>query len=230
MILAIVLSMVVLFGWQFFVAGPQLERRPAAGRRSPQAAAGRGRCAWPAGAAARQARRRAGGRCQRPPGSFADRDAALAATQRVTIDTADLCWLDQSHRRASRRPAAQAVSRDGRRQFADHHAADAGRRPNGYFAEQGWVPAAGTAIAVPDADRLDRRRRQPTLTATTPVTLLWDNGAGLIFRRTFAVDEHYLFTVTQTIENNDRGRRGAVPLCPRRPPRHAPGRQLLHPA
>ena len=26
MILAIVLSMVVIFGWQFFVAGPQLER------------------------------------------------------------------------------------------------------------------------------------------------------------------------------------------------------------
>ena len=26
MIIAIVLSMVVLFGWQFFVAGPQLER------------------------------------------------------------------------------------------------------------------------------------------------------------------------------------------------------------
>ena len=25
-ILAIVLSMIVLFGWQFFVAGPQLER------------------------------------------------------------------------------------------------------------------------------------------------------------------------------------------------------------
>ena len=44
-----------------------------------------------------------------------------------------------------------------------------------------------------------------TLTATTPVTLAWDNGAGLIFRRAISVDEHYLFTVSQSIENQTDG-------------------------
>ena len=39
------------------------------------------------------------------------------------------------------------------------------------------------------------------LTETTPVTLVWDNGAGLIFRRTMAVDENFMFTVTQSVEN-----------------------------
>ena len=39
------------------------------------------------------------------------------------------------------------------------------------------------------------------LTSETPVTLTADNGHGLIFHRRIAVDDHYMFTVTDTIEN-----------------------------
>ena len=39
------------------------------------------------------------------------------------------------------------------------------------------------------------------LSETTPVTLRWDNGQGLIFRRTIAVDANYMFTMTQSVEN-----------------------------
>ena len=39
------------------------------------------------------------------------------------------------------------------------------------------------------------------LTAEKPVNLTFDNGAGLIFHRTIAVDDQYMFTVTQSIEN-----------------------------
>lgn len=78
-----------------------------------------------------------------------------------------------------------------------------------YFAETGWV-AGGGAVNVPgpttrwtaDAD---------TLTPSQPVTLTWDNGEGLIFRRTFAVDEHYMFTVRQSVESR---RPDAVSLVP----------------
>ncbi len=40
-----------------------------------------------------------------------------------------------------------------------------------------------------------------TLTAGSDVTLTWDNGAGLIFRRTIALDDNYMFTVTQKVTN-----------------------------
>ena len=39
------------------------------------------------------------------------------------------------------------------------------------------------------------------LTETTPVTLVWDNGQGLVFRRVVAVDANYMFTITQSVEN-----------------------------
>jgi len=39
------------------------------------------------------------------------------------------------------------------------------------------------------------------LTETTPVTLVWDNGAGLTFRREMSIDANFMFTVVQSVEN-----------------------------
>jgi YidC/Oxa1 family membrane protein insertase len=47
----------------------------------------------------------------------------------------------------------------------------------------------------------------PTLTSAKPVTLTWDNGQGLVFRREIGVDEKFMFTVRDAVEN-----RGAAPV------------------
>src|SRR5213078_3341057 len=39
------------------------------------------------------------------------------------------------------------------------------------------------------------------LTPTAPVTLSWDNGAGLVFTRTITIDENYMFTVRDAVRN-----------------------------
>jgi len=39
------------------------------------------------------------------------------------------------------------------------------------------------------------------LAPNEPVTLSWNNGQGLVFYRRFALDENYMFTVTQRVEN-----------------------------
>ncbi|MCL4143642.1 UNVERIFIED_CONTAM: hypothetical protein GTU68_040504 [Idotea baltica] len=71
-----------------------------------------------------------------------------------------------------------------------------------YYALHGWVASVGaTADAVPNAATPWQVETGTTLTADTPVTLVWDNGAGLIFRKSFTIDEDFLFTVTQTVEN-----------------------------
>ncbi len=68
-----------------------------------------------------------------------------------------------------------------------------------YFAEFGWVAdTAGTK--VPGADT-QWTASGGKLTPTSPVTLTWDNGAGLGFTRTISVDENYMFTVRDAVKN-----------------------------
>ena len=54
---------------------------------------------------------------------------------------------------------------------------------------------------MPGANTEWRVEAGETLGVGSPVTLRWDNSSGLIFRRTISVDEDYLFTVAQTVEN-----------------------------
>jgi YidC/Oxa1 family membrane protein insertase len=71
-----------------------------------------------------------------------------------------------------------------------------------YYAVYGWSPAGGLdAKLVPDARTLWTVESGSSLAPAKPVTLRWDNGAGLVFRRVIEVDEDYLFTVTQSVEN-----------------------------
>ena len=71
-----------------------------------------------------------------------------------------------------------------------------------YYALHGWVAAVGaTADQVPSASTPWEVESGDTLAPGADVTLVWDNGAGLIFRKTFAVDDDFLFTITQSVEN-----------------------------
>lgn len=67
--------------------------------------------------------------------------------------------------------------------------------------DYGWV-AKDKNTPVPNKDTIWSVRGNQTLTKDTPVTLVWDNGQGLIFERIIALDEHYMFTVTQSVQNN----------------------------
>jgi YidC/Oxa1 family membrane protein insertase len=204
-ILAVVLSMVVLFGWQFFVAGPQLQRQQEQAQIAAEQAEAEAALATPT-TGTTTAAGTPGAVAADGTAVYADRAAAIAATSRVVIDTEDLhgsinltgARLDDLELKQYREtvdptsPIITLLTPSG--------------APNSYFAEQGWVAAAGATIALPDSNSVWAVEGDATtLTAATPVTLVWNNGAGLIFRRTFAVDEHYLFTVTQSVENTGTG-------------------------
>ena len=74
--------------------------------------------------------------------------------------------------------------------------------PGAYFASFGWTATEGIdATAVPGPDTLWSLESGDTLTSTSPVTLSWDNGVGQIFRTEISVDDSFLFTFTQSVEN-----------------------------
>ena len=188
-VLAVVLSTMVLLGWtvvadRFFPT----EAPPVASTAAPAGA--------PAAAALQGAAPAIAG-----PGAILGRDAALAASPRVAIDTPRLkgsinltgARFDDlvlpSYRQTNDKASLPV------RLFSPSRTADS------QFAQFGWVGAlAPPATAVWTADR-------PTLTPATPVTLSTTAPSGLVFRQKISVDKDFLFTVEQSIENP-----GAAPV------------------
>ncbi len=129
------------------------------------------------------------------------REQAIAATQRVAIETPrlrgsinltggsidDIALKDYRETIEANSPNIVLLSPAG--------------GPLPFYAEYGWVAAVGTTAALPAPNTVWAPEGPATLTPTTPVTLRWDNGQGLTFRRTIAVDNDYLFTVTDKVEN-----------------------------
>ena len=70
-----------------------------------------------------------------------------------------------------------------------------------YFAEFGWTSNA--PVDLPTAETV-WKTSDTELTAKTPVTLTWQNKQGLKFIRQISVDENYMFTVTDRVENNSK--------------------------
>ena len=81
-----------------------------------------------------------------------------------------------------------------------------------YFATFGWTATEGIdAAAVPGPDTLWAIESGQTLTPTSPITLVWDNGAGQVFRNEISVDDDFMFTFAQSVENTTSGTVSARP-------------------
>jgi YidC/Oxa1 family membrane protein insertase len=71
-----------------------------------------------------------------------------------------------------------------------------------YFAAFGWAATEGIdPTAVPGPDTLWALESGDVLTPDSPVTLVWDNGAGQIFRTTISVDDRFMFSFAQSVQN-----------------------------
>jgi YidC/Oxa1 family membrane protein insertase len=72
--------------------------------------------------------------------------------------------------------------------------------PKPYYVQYGWTAPPGSGVKVPGVDTL-WTASAPELTTGKPVTLSWDNGAGLTFQIVFSIDDNYMFTVEQHVQN-----------------------------
>ena len=199
LIIAIALSLAVLLGWQYFIAGPQIERaRQHEIAQQAQVPAAKPGASPAAGAAPAQ------GVGPAAPAAPAEaptlsRDAALQQSPRVPI--------------TSGKVSGSIDLRGGRlddlRLTEFHETVDPGSpsivllspsgTAEGYFAEFGWIAPPGTA--APGPDTVWTVPADAKLTPETPVTLTYDNGAGLVFTRKIALDQAYLFTISDAVAN-----------------------------
>jgi YidC/Oxa1 family membrane protein insertase len=71
-----------------------------------------------------------------------------------------------------------------------------------YYALYGWTPSGGLGYEdVPTSDTPWEVESGTRLTPDTPITLVWENASGLVFRRTIAIDDRFMFEITQSVEN-----------------------------
>ncbi|HEX7074180.1 MAG TPA: membrane protein insertase YidC [Hyphomicrobiaceae bacterium] len=194
LLIAIILSIAVLLGWQMIFGTPQAPRneagRPAPTETAPEAAkpAAPGTVAPPSA-----------------PAVAPTRQAALAESPRVEIDTPsvrgsialkggridDLVLKRYRETVDPNSPNIVLLSPPG--------------GPDSYFAEYGWVAPSGTNLSLPGPDTVWQVEKGGPLTPNNPITLVWDNQQGLIFRRTISIDDKYMFKVTDAVENNTGG-------------------------
>ena len=72
------------------------------------------------------------------------------------------------------------------------------------FAQVGWLAPSGTTLAagtLPDGTTQWQAPAGAKLTPATPVVLTWTNPQGAIFTITYAIDADYMISVTQSVAN-----------------------------
>ncbi len=205
LILAIVVSAVIWLGFYFLYEQPRLREQQAA-LEAAQRAQQTEQVQQTAPAVTDTAGVPVPGQAAVAPAApvTADRAAVIAASPRVAID--------------SPRLKGSIALKGGRLDdivLKDYRTAVDPRSPNivlltppgapeAYFAEFGWTTdQAGIAagIELPD-ENTEWQADGSALTADRPLTLSWDNGQGLRFSRTIAIDGNNLFTVTQRVESS----------------------------
>lgn len=218
LILALALSALVFLGWQILVEGPrkaeqeaaqkaaqlkeqaaqQVQQKPAEQARAKTTSNG---THVPQSASEESA---AGG--TRTPAaegkSGLTRKEALATSSRVDIDTPslsgsialkggridDLILKQFSQTTDANSPKVVLLSPSG--------------SPDPYFEQSGWLGSAAGDMKLPNDSTVWKLEKPGArLTPQNPVVLVYNNGKGLIFRRKISVDDKYMFSINQEVEN-----------------------------
>ena len=71
---------------------------------------------------------------------------------------------------------------------------------NPYYIETGWKELKDTEVELPDLETI-WKTNSTNLTPSNPVTLSWTNNQNITFKINYTIDDEYMFSITQEIEN-----------------------------
>ena len=75
-----------------------------------------------------------------------------------------------------------------------------------YWVDAGWLAPRGAEFILPNEESLWKLESQNSiLSPTSPISISWNNGQGLKFIQTYSVDNNYLFSFKQEVENSSPG-------------------------
>jgi YidC/Oxa1 family membrane protein insertase len=215
LLLAIVLSILVLIGWQIMFVNPKIKdereraSRQAATQQQPATqpgapAPGPGTPAAPgtSPASAPTPPGQAPGVAAPPrPVAALSREDALKAGARVPLQSPslvgsislkggridDIRLVRYREQPTPTSPTVVLLSPSG--------------APDPYYAEFGWLAPAGAQVKAPDWSTDWRVESGSALAPGSPVTLVYEDGLGHTFRRKYSVDADYMFTIEDSVTN-----------------------------
>ncbi|MCL6705688.1 membrane protein insertase YidC [Pseudomonas sp. R2.Fl] len=207
--IAIALSVLIVLAWQFLYMNPRIEAQRQAQQAQQAQQAAQQQTAQETGQAP------AGTVEGTLPGSTqaaaeATREQAIAKSPRVAVETNAL--IGSINLTGAR---LDDLRLKDYRETVDHNSPiitllSPSDSKGGYFAELGFIGST-EAGSVPGPSTVWTLAEGERLTETTPVTLTYTNEAGLTFTRKISIDEHYMFTVEDTVSNAGGG---AVSVSP----------------
>ncbi|QPC89589.1 membrane protein insertase YidC [Mesorhizobium sp. INR15] len=203
--ITIALSVLILTVWQVFYMNPRVEAQREAAKVEAQRVEEQKKAVEGANPPGTGAPAVQGAIPNAPGGSTtspASRDQAIAGTARVKIDTPSLSGsINLTGARLDDlklKHYTETVDKNS----PEIELLNPAALPNGYFAEVGFSSNVEQTGAVPGSDTVWTVAGNPTLTPATPVELTYTNDKGLTFKRTVSVDNDYMFTVSDTVQNS----------------------------
>ena len=195
LLMAVVLSMIVLLGWQIFVIQPEMEKEAAEQERIAAEMAQSAATANESG---------------QPSASAASGTPAIInnTAPAKAVDTAKRIVIDAPLVRGSfsvRGARLDDVILTSYNETLDEnseniHFLKKTSSDTPFFAEFGWS-SSDSGQTMPSADSLWSADRD-VLSPATPVTLTWDNGQGLQFTRRISINDDYLFVFEDSVTSS----------------------------
>ena len=213
MLIAIGLSLAILLGFQFFYEFPKMEKererqaeiaaQESADNPLPKTQSNQNNDIQAPGVGA------SAPSVQASVATAVQRAEALASSPRINIDTPTVYGsISLEGGRIDDlvlKNYGQDVGEDAERIHLLHPVG----APKSYYAEFGWVGSSND-LKLPGPNTR-WKSNQTELAPGKPVTLSWDNQAGLLFERTYEIDDHYRITSIQRVTNSKKKSVGLFP-------------------
>ncbi|MGB1118612.1 MAG: membrane protein insertase YidC [Parvibaculales bacterium] len=218
-LMAVVLSLGVLLGWQFFVVEPRL-----AEERARQLAAAEEIAAF----AENQGTGAPSDNALRAPDVTGAPAPAGAAPAPLTKPAANDAFADSPRLKIETDQLSGSIALMGARfddlilaDYAESLAADAPRqrilqrenKAGHWQVHHGWVGAEGANVTLPGPTSLWRVVDGTVLTPTSPVTIAHTTPEGIELRQRIEVDNDFMFTITHSARNNTKASMTLYPFA-----------------
>ena len=196
-LMAVVLSTIIIVGWQVFVVDPELKKTKTeivkTEQAKPNPSANSGQPSAPSL------------NIKAPtPQKIVTRTEAISSVQRVKIENSKLIGSISLTGALIDDVTLKNYKEDIKKNSKLVEVLSPKKMNNGYYLESGW--ASANNIVVPDNNSVWKLVKNNALTPKTPIELEWNNQNGIIFTKKIEIDEQYLFKISDGIKNSSKNR------------------------